>query len=69
MININKKQLHELIDRMPENFTLEDLQHRIFILQKLAKAEEQMEQGCETTSLAEMRELAKSWHDDKSEKK
>lgn len=60
MSRITKKKLHDLIERMPENFTLEDLQYRLFVLQKLEKAETQLKQGCKTTNLDEMRELVKS---------
>ena len=61
MSRITKKELHDLIERMPEKFTLEDLQYRLFVLQKLEKAENQLNQGCKTTNLDEMRELVKSW--------
>ena len=59
MSNITKKELHDLIERMPEGFTLEDLQYRLFVLQKLEKAEKQLKEGCETSTLAEMKELVK----------
>ena len=57
-----KKKLHDLIERMPDDFTLEDLQYHLFVLQKLEKAEEQLIEGCNTYSFEEMRELAKKWH-------
>ena len=68
MSNITKKDLHELIERMPEDFTLEDLQYRLFILQKLEKAEDQLKQGIKTSTLNEMRELAKKWRGEKEQK-
>ena len=68
MSRITKKELHDLIERMPENFTLEDLQYRLFVLQKLEKAESQLKEGCKTTNLDEMRELAKSWRGEKEKK-
>jgi len=61
MSNINKKELHEIIDRMPDDFTLEDLQYRLFVLQKLEKAEYQLKQGYKTSTLDEMRDLVKEW--------
>lgn len=61
MSNINKKELHDLIDRMPDDFTLEDLQYRLFVLQKLEKAEYQLKQGYKTSTLDEMRDLVKEW--------
>ncbi|KKN34327.1 hypothetical protein LCGC14_0794890 [marine sediment metagenome] len=68
MSNINKKDLHDLIERMPDNFTLEDLQYRLFVLQKLEKAEHQLKQGCKTYNLDEMRELVKNWRGEKEQK-
>jgi len=65
MSNTTKKDLHELIERMPEDFTLEDLQYRLFILQKLEKAEDQLKQGIKTSTLREMRELTKKWRGEK----
>lgn len=61
MSKITKKDLHDLIERMPEGFTLEDLQYRLFVLQKLEKAEAQLKQGQKTTTLDEMRDLVKQW--------
>ena len=68
MSNTTKKDLHELIERMPEDFTLEDLQYRLFILQKLEKAEDQLKQGIKTSTLNEMRELTKKWRGEKEQK-
>jgi hypothetical protein len=61
MSNINKKELHDLIERMPDDFILEDLQYRLFVLQKLEKAEYQLKQGYKTSTLDEMRDLVKEW--------
>ncbi len=61
MSNINKKELHDLIERMPDDFTLEVLQYRLFVLQKLEKAEYQLKQGYKTSTLDEMRDLVKEW--------
>ena len=61
MSNINKKELHDLIEHMPDDFTLEDLQYRLFVLQKLEKAEYQLKQGYKTSMLDEMRDLVKEW--------
>jgi len=51
--------------RMPDNFTLEDLQYHLLVLQKLEKAEEQLKQGCKTYIFDEMRRMAKKWHGEK----
>lgn len=53
---------------MPDNFTLEDLQYRLFILQKLERAEYQLKQGYKTSTLDEMRDLAKKWRGEKDQK-
>jgi len=68
MSNITKKDLHDLIERMPEDFSLEDLQYRLFVLQKLENAENQLKHGIKTSSLEEMRELAKKWRGEKEQK-
>ncbi|TXT60515.1 MAG: hypothetical protein BAJALOKI2v1_100061 [Promethearchaeota archaeon] len=68
MSNITKKELHDLTERMPEGFTLEDLQYRLFILQKLEKAEEQIEKGINTSNLSEMKNLLKQWRSEKESK-
>ncbi len=67
MSKITKKELHDLIEKMPENFTLEDLQYRLFVLQKLEKAESQLKQGCKTSNLEEMRKLAQNWRGEKEQ--
>ena len=68
MSNITKKDLHELIERMPEDFSLEDLQYRLFVLQKLENAENQLKHGSITSSFEEMRELAKKWRGENKER-
>ena len=39
-----KEKIIELIKKMPENSTYEDIQYEIHFLQKLEKAEKQLEQ-------------------------
>ena len=68
MSKITKKKLHDLIERMPDDFTLEDLQYHLFVLQKLEKAEEDLKQGCKTYTLDEMRKMTKKWHEEKEQK-
>ena len=67
MSNTNKEELHALIERMPDDFTLEDLQYRLFVLQKLEKAEYQLKQGIKTSTLDDTRELVKKWRGDKDQ--
>jgi hypothetical protein len=68
MSNSSKKGLHELIERMPVGFTLEDLQYLLFLLQKLEEAEEQIEEGNKTSTLSEMKDLLKKWRNEKESK-
>jgi len=68
MSKITKKTLHDLIEKLPDDFTIEDLQYHLFVLQKLEKAEEQLIEGCSTYTLEEMRVLAKNWHEEKQKK-
>ena len=68
MSKITKKKLHELIEKIPDDFTLEDLQYHLFVLQKLEKAEEDLKQGCKTYTLNEMKKITKKWHEEKEQK-
>ena len=43
------------------------LQYRLFVLQKLEKAEYQLKQGCKTSTLDETRELVKKWRGEKDQ--
>ena len=32
-----KEQLHDLIDKLPDDFTLEDVQYRLYVLEKMRR--------------------------------
>jgi replicative DNA helicase len=42
---MTKEKAHELINRMPETFTVDDLIEEIYLLQKLEKARKQIADG------------------------
>jgi hypothetical protein len=42
---LTKEKIHELVDRMPEGFSLEDIIERMILLQKLEIAREQIRNG------------------------
>jgi len=42
---LTKEKIHELVDRMPEGFSLEDVIERMILLQKLEIAREQIRNG------------------------
>ncbi len=69
MSKITKETLHNLIESMPDDFTLEDLQYHLFILQKLEKAEDQLNNGCKKYTLEEMRQFVKNWDTEKRKNK
>jgi predicted transcriptional regulator len=53
-----KDVLRELVDRLPENATLEDLQYQIYVLQKIRTGEKDIEAGRTLPHDQVMRELA-----------
>ena len=69
MSNTNKEELHALIERMPDDFTLEDLQYRLFVLQKLEKAEYQLKQGCKPSTLDERISKKMAWGEGSNNKR
>jgi hypothetical protein len=42
---MTKEKAHELIDRMPETFTVDDLIKEMILLQKIEKARKQIADG------------------------
>ncbi len=42
---LTKEKIHELVDRMPEGFSLEDIIERMILLQKIEIAREQIRNG------------------------
>ena len=56
-----KQEVVNLINNLPENVTIEDIQYHLFVRQKIQKAERQIEVG-ETFSQDEvMEKLRKKW--------
>jgi predicted transcriptional regulator len=45
MIVTTKDVLRELLDRLPDDATLEDVQYQIYVLQKIRAGEEDIEAG------------------------
>ncbi|WP_158994343.1 hypothetical protein [Mucilaginibacter sp. L196] len=42
---LTKEKMHDLIDHLPEGFSLDDIVERIILLQKLETAREQIKNG------------------------
>jgi len=42
---MTKEKIHELVDHLPEGFSLEDIIERIILLQKIETAREQIKDG------------------------
>lgn len=59
-----KEKIKVLLDRIPDNITLEDLQYYIFILQRLEKGEQQIKDEKFYTS-DEMKGLLEEWSKEK----
>ncbi len=59
-----KEKIKVLLDRIPDDITLEDLQYYIFILQRLEKGEQQIKDGKFYTS-DEMKGLLEEWSKEK----
>ena len=57
---MTKQNLTQLVEHLPENFSLEDVLDRIILLSKIEKGLEQSEQK-QTVSTAEAKESLKKW--------
>jgi len=57
---ITKKQLKETIEKLPEEFSLEDLMDKLILLDKIEKAEKESERG-ETITEAELNKEIEKW--------
>jgi hypothetical protein len=57
---MTKQNLTQLVEQLPENFSLEDVLDRIILLSKIEKGLEQSEQK-QTVSTAEAKESLKKW--------
>ena len=59
-----KEKIKVLLDKIPDDITLEDLQYHIFLLQRLEKGEQQIKEGAFYTS-DEMKGLLEEWSKEK----
>ena len=59
-INI-KEEVIKLIKDLPEDITLEDIQHHLFVKQKLLKAEKQISEGKTISHEQVMDKARKKW--------
>jgi hypothetical protein len=41
----NKEKMHELVDHMPENFTIDDVVEQMLLLQKIEKSRKEIKDG------------------------
>lgn len=59
MINI-KENVKSMIDKLPDDSTLEDIMEHLYVKQKILKAQEQMKSG-HFYSHSEAKEIMKKW--------
>ncbi|MFI5159003.1 MAG: hypothetical protein ACHQF4_09055 [Sphingobacteriales bacterium] len=57
---LTKEKMHELIDHMPEEFSLGDLNDRVELMQKIEKAQKEIENG-EGTDWEDFKKEMDSW--------
>jgi len=58
---LTKEKIKELVDHMPETFSVDDLVGKIILLQKIEKAKEQVRNGDFLTE-EEMDDEIRSWN-------
>jgi predicted transcriptional regulator len=58
-MEIAKAEVLKLVDRMPDNFEIEELQYRLYLRQKLEAAEEDIRAGRTLTHEEVVRETAR----------
>jgi hypothetical protein len=54
-----KQQVRELIDRLPDDCTAEDIQYELYLFEKIRRSEESLKRG--GIDHAEVRRLAAEW--------
>jgi hypothetical protein len=57
---LTKEKMHELIDHMPEEFSLVDLNDRVELMQKIEQAQKEIENG-EGTDWEDFKKEMDSW--------
>lgn len=55
-----KKQVLEAIQALPDDTTFEEMMYRLYVLEKISKAQQAVEQG-ETISLDALRKEVDTW--------
>jgi hypothetical protein len=55
-----KEEVRDILDRIPEDASLEDIQYHIYVCQKVAKGEEDVREG-RTRSQAEVETRLARW--------
>jgi len=58
-IMTTKELIRKLLDQMPDDATIEDIQYQIFVLQKIQAGEEDLESGRIMTHDQVMQDLAR----------
>ncbi|HDZ19433.1 MAG TPA: hypothetical protein ENH75_14135 [archaeon] len=56
-----KEDIIKLIQELPDDATLEDIQYHLFVKQKLLRAEEQINEGKTTPHTEVMEKVKKKW--------
>ena len=60
-LNPIKEDVIKLIQELPDDATLEDIQYHLFVKQKLLRAEEQIKEGKTTPHVEVMEKDKKKW--------
>jgi hypothetical protein len=60
-LNPIKEDVIKLIQELPDDATLEDIQYHLFVKQKLLRAEEQIKEGKITPHYEVMEKAKKKW--------
>jgi len=60
-LNPIKEDIIKLIQELPDDATLEDIQYHLFVKQKLLRAEEQIKEGKITPHDEVMEKVKKKW--------
>lgn len=55
-----KQEVEELLKQLPDDSTHEDIQYHLYVLEKIRKGQDDINQG-RTTSHAEVKERLKKW--------
>ncbi len=56
-----KQAVIELLDKLPENCTLDEIQYRLYLLQTVERGRQEFSQGKRLQHEDVMRELRKKW--------